>query len=338
MTAVQARIHYSFKQELGLLRDIIRDYTPPDYSYEPAEGKKTAKQSDYDLVDVIPVSDPNAATMAQKIVQYQAVIQLAQQAPQIYDLPQLHRQMLDVLGIKNAQKLVPLEDDERPLDPVSENMNALKGKPMKAFITQDQDAHIAVHQAFLQDPNITQTIGQNPQANQIMAALQAHIAEHLGFHYRSEIEKQMGVTLPKPGEHLPADVENELSKLIAQASKQLLDENKAEAAQQKNQQLAQDPLIQMQQKELAIKEKDVGIKEQKAAAEAQAKQAQIANESTRIANQKEVDMLRIQADTQKHSASQQQAAGLERLRLGVDAAKTNAQLAAQREAKKVKND
>ena len=337
MTAVQARIHYSFKQELGLLRDIIRDYTPPDYSYEPVEGKKTAKQSDYDLVDVIPVSDPNAATMAQKIVQYQAVIQLAQQAPQIYDLPQLHRQMLDVLGIKNAQKLVPLEDDERPIDPVSENMNALKGKPMKAFITQDQDAHIAVHQAFLQDPNITQTIGQNPQANQIMASLQAHIAEHLGFHYRNEIEKQMGVTLPEPGKHLPAEVENELSKLIAQASKQLLDENKAEAAQQKNQQLAQDPLVQMQQKELAIKEKDVGIKEQKVMAEAQAKQAQIANESTRIANQKEVDLLRIQADTQKHGSSQNQAAGLERLRLGVDAAKTNAQLAVQREAQRKVN-
>ena len=337
MTAVQARIHYSFKQELCLLRDIIRDYTPPDYSYEPVEGKKTAKQSDYDLVDVIPVSDPNAATMAQKIVQYQAVIQLAQQAPQIYDLPQLHRQMLDVLGIKNAQKLVPLEDDERPIDPVSENMNALKGKPMKAFITQDQDAHIAVHQAFLQDPNIMQTIGQNPKANQIMASLQAHIAEHLGFHYRNEIEKQMGVTLPEPGKHLPAEVENELSKLIAQASKQLLDENKAEAAQQKNQQLAQDPLVQMQQKELAIKEKDVGIKEQKVMAEAQAKQAQIANESTRIANQKEVDLLRIQADTQKHGSSQSQAAGLERLRLGVDAAKTNAQLAVQREAQRKVN-
>jgi len=337
MTAVQARIHYSFKQELCLLRDIIRDYTPPDYSYEPVEGKKTAKQSDYDLVDVIPVSDPNAATMAQKIVQYQAVIQLAQQAPQIYDLPQLHRQMLDVLGIKNAQKLVPLEDDERPIDPVSENMNALKGKPMKAFITQDQDAHIAVHQAFLQDPNIMQTIGQNPQASKIMASLQAHIAEHLGFHYRNEIEKQMGVTLPEPGKHLPAEVENELSKLIAQASKQLLDENKAEAAQQKNQQLAQDPLVQMQQKELAIKEKDVGIKEQKVMAEAQAKQAQIANESTRIANQKEVDLLRIQADTQKHDNSQSQAAGLERLRLGVDAAKTNAQLAVQREAQRKVN-
>ena len=330
MTAVQARIHYSFKQELGLLRDIIRDYTPPDYSYEPVEGKKTAKQSDYDLVDVIPVSDPNAATMAQKIVQYQAVIQLAQQAPQIYDLPQLHRQMLDVLGIKNAQKLVPLEDDERPIDPVSENMNALKGKPMKAFITQDQDAHIAVHQAFLQDPNIMQTIGQNPQASKIMASLQAHIAEHLGFHYRNEIEKQMGVTLPEPGKHLPAEVENELSKLIAQASKQLLDENKAEAAQQKNQQLAQDPLVQMQQKELAIKEKDVGIKEQKVMADVQAKQAQIANETTRIANQKEVDMMRIQADTQKHDNSQSQAAGLERLRLGVDVAKTDAQIASQR--------
>ena len=330
MTAVQARIHYSFKQELCLLRDIIRDYTPPDYSYEPVEGKKTAKQSDYDLVDVIPVSDPNAATMAQKIVQYQAVIQLAQQAPQIYDLPQLHRQMLDVLGIKNAQKLVPLEDDERPIDPVSENMNALKGKPMKAFITQDQDAHIAVHQAFLQDPNIMQTIGQNPQASKIMASLQAHIAEHLGFHYRNEIEKQMGVTLPEPGKHLPAEVENELSKLIAQASKQLLDENKAEAAQQKNQQLAQDPLVQMQQKELAIKEKDVGIKEQKVMADVQAKQAQIANETTRIANQKEVDMMRIQADTQKHDNSQSQAAGLERLRLGVDVAKTDAQIASQR--------
>jgi hypothetical protein len=330
MTAVQARIHYSFKQELGLLRDIIRDYTPPDYSYEPVEGKKTAKQSDYDLVDVIPVSDPNAATMAQKIVQYQAVIQLAQQAPQIYDLPQLHRQMLDVLGIKNAQKLVPLEDDERPIDPVSENMNALKGKPMKAFITQDQDAHIAVHQAFLQDPNIMQTIGQNPQASKIMSSLQAHIAEHLGFHYRNEIEKQMGVTLPEPGKQLPAEVENELSKLIAQASKQLLDENKAEAAQQKNQQLAQDPLVQMQQKELAIKEKDVGIKEQKVAADAQARQAQIANETTRIANQKEVDLLRIQVDSQKHDSSQSQAAGLERLRLGVDVAKTDAQIASQR--------
>jgi hypothetical protein len=209
--------------------------------------------------------------MAQKIVQYQAVLQLAQGAPQIYDLPQLHRQMLEVLGIKNAQKLVPLDDDKKPKDPISENMDVLNGKPLKAFIYQDQDSHITAHQSFLTDPMTAQIIGQNPMASQITAAMQAHIAEHLGFHYRNEIEKQMGVTLPEPGKQLPAEVENELSKLIAQASKQLLDENKAEAAQQKNQQLAQDPLVQMQQKELAIKEKDVGIKEQKVAADAQAR-------------------------------------------------------------------
>lgn len=330
MTAVQARIHYSFKQELGLLRDIIRDYTPPDYAYEPVEGKKTAKKADYDLVDVIPVSNPNAATMAQKIVQYQAVIQLSQQAPQIYDLPQLHRQMLDVLGIKNADKLVPLEDDEKPKDPVTENMNALKGKPMKAFIYQDHDAHIMVHQSFMQDPNITKTIGQNPQANQIMASLQAHIAEHLGFHYRNEIEKQMGVTMPSPEEHLPPEVEAELSKIIATASQQLLQENKGEAAQQQAQEQAKDPLVQMQLKELQIKEKDVQIKEQKAQLDAQAKQAQIANESTRIANQKEIDFARIQADMSRQSGSLEHQREMEIARMNLDATKTAAQLASQR--------
>ena len=330
MTAVQARIHYSFKQELGLLRDIIRDYTPPDYAYEPVEGKKTAKKADYDLVDVIPVSDPNAATMAQKIVQYQAVIQLSQQAPQIYDLPQLHRQMLDVLGIKNADKLVPLEDDEKPKDPVTENMNALKGKPMKAFIYQDHDAHIMVHQSFMQDPNITKTIGQNPQANQIMASLQAHIAEHLGFHYRNEIEKQMGVTMPSPEEHLPPEVEAELSKIIATASQQLLQENKGEAAQQQAQEQAKDPLVQMQLKELQIKEKDVQIKEQKAQLDAQARQAQIANESTRIANQKEIDFAKIQADMSRQSGSLEHQREMEIARMNLDATKTAAQLASQR--------
>ena len=330
MTAVQARIHYSFKQELGLLRDIIRDYTAPDYTYEPVEGKKTAKRADYDLVDVIPVSDPNAATMAQKIVQYQAVIQLSQQAPQIYDLPQLHRQMLDVLGIKNAEKLVPLEDDEKPKDPVTENMNALKGKPMKAFIYQDHDAHIMVHQSFMQDPNITKTIGQNPQANQIMAALQGHIAEHLGFHYRNEIEKQMGVTLPSPEAELPPELEAELSTLIAKASQQLLQENKGEAAQQQAQEQAKDPLVQMQMKELQIKEKDVAIKEQKAQADAQARQAQIANESTRIANQKEIDFARIQADMSKQANTNTHQRDMEKDRMRLDAAKTAAQMAAQR--------
>lgn len=329
MTAVQARIHYSFKQELGLLRDIIRDYTPDEYDYEPEEGERSAKQSDYDLVDVIPVSDPNAATMAQKIVQYQAVIQLSQQAPDIYDLPYLHRQMLDVLGIKNAEKLVPLEDDEKPKDPVTENMNMLKEKPLKAFLTQDHDAHITVHQSFLQDPNIASTIGQNPKANQMMAAMQAHIAEHLGFHYRQEIEKQMGVSLPNPENELPEDVEVQLSQLIAQASKQLLAENQSEAQQQKNQQMAEDPLVKMQQEELQLKKQSEQTKAQKAQSDAQAKQQSLANESTRIANQKEVDMARIQADLQKNQqkdANQQQ---MERLRIGVDAAKTAAQMSAQ---------
>ena len=299
MTAVQARIHYSFKQELALLRDIIRDYTPPEYSYEPEEGSRKAKQSDYDLVEVIPVSDPNAATMAQKIVQYQAVIQLSQQAPQIYDLPQLHRQMLDVLGIKNAQKLVPLVDDELPKDPVSENMAALKGEPMKAFIYQDQQAHIATHQTFMQDPVVMQTIGQNPKANQIMAAMQAHIAEHLGFYYRTMIEKQMGVPLPAPEKRLPEDVEVQLSQLIAQASAQLLQANQAQAQQQQAQQLAQDPLIQMQQQELQLKGQDAQRKAQKDATDAQLKQSQQQIERERIATQREIDMARIQATVQK---------------------------------------
>jgi hypothetical protein len=302
MTAVQARIHYSFKQELRLLRDIIRDYTPAEYSYQPEEGSKKAKQSDYDAVDVIPVSDPNASTMAQKVVQYQAVIQLAQMAPQIYDLPQLHRQMLDVLGIKNAQKLVPLEDDEMPKDPISENMNAIKGKPMKAFIFQDQDAHIAAHTMFMQDPLIMKTIGQNPQANVIMAALQAHIAEHLGFHYRAEMEKRMGVVLPPPNEQLPPEIEVELSKLIAEAGKQLLQQNQATAAQQKAQELAKDPLIQMQEKELAIRDKEVDIKAQKVQTDNTAKMAQVQNEHNRIQMQKDIDLMRIQEESKNDAA------------------------------------
>jgi hypothetical protein len=315
MTAVQARIHYSFKQELALLRDIIRDYTPDEYSYEPEEGSRKAKRSDYDLVDVIPVSDPNAATMAQKIVQYQAVIQLAQQAPQIYDLPQLHRQMLDVLGIKNAQKLVPLPDDETPKDPVSENMAALKGEPMKAFIYQDQQAHIATHQTFMQDPLIMKTIGQNPQANMIMASMQAHIAEHLGFYYRQLIEKQMGVPLPGPEQKLPEDVEVQLSQLIAQASAQLLQANQAQAQQQQAAALQQDPLIQMQQQELALKGQEVQRKAQKDATDAQLKQSQQQIERERIMTQKEIDMARLQATIQKDQQDLAQEAQAEKNKL-----------------------
>ena len=315
MTAVQARIHYSFKQELALLRDIIRDYTPSEYSYQPEEGSRKAKQSDYDLVDVIPVSDPNAATMAQKIVQYQAVIQLSQQAPQIYDLPQLHRQMLDVLGIKNAQKLVPLPDDETPKDPVSENMAALKGMPMKAFIYQDQQAHIATHQTFMQDPLIMKTIGQNPQANMIMASMQAHIAEHLGFHYRQLIEKQMGVPLPGPEEKLPEDVEVQLSQLIAQASAQLLQANTAQAQQAQAAAMQQDPLIQMQQQELQLKGQEAQRKAQKDATDAQLKQSQQQIERERIMTQKEIDMARIQATVQKDQQELAQDAQTEKNKL-----------------------
>ncbi len=328
MSAVQARVHYSFKQELKLLRDIIRDYTPEEYSYEPESGGRKAKKADYDMVDVIPVSDPNAATMAQKVVQYQAVIQLAQMAPQIYDLPQLHRQMLDVLGIKNAQKLVPLVDDEQPTDPVTENMNALRGKPMKAFIFQDHDAHIAAHTMFMQDPLMAKQIAQNPQVNAINAALQAHIAEHLGFHYRKQMEEQMGVTLPSPEEKLPPEIEAELAKLIAQASGQLLNKNKATAAQQEAQQMAQDPLIQMQQQELKIKEGELQLKQQKIQADVQAKQAQIKTEQARIESQREIEFMRIRAEAERNSEKQSAQKELDRLRLGVDVAKTSAQIKA----------
>jgi hypothetical protein len=326
MSAVQARIHYSFKQELKLLRDIIRDYTPDEYTYDPEEGTRKAKQEDYDAVDVIPVSDPNASTMAQKVVQYQAAIQLAQMAPQIYDLPQLHRQMLDVLGIKNAQKLVPLEDDETPTDPITENINALKNKPMKAFIFQNHDAHIAAHTMFMQDPLMAQQIAQNPRVNEINGALQAHIAEHLGFHYRSEMEKQMGVTLPSPEDKLPPEVEVELSKLIAQASSQLLQQNQQKAAQQKAQEAAQDPLVQMQQQELQIKKGELQLKQQKVESDTQAKMAQIKTEQARIQSQREIEFARMRSKEESDKSREQSQRDSDRLRLSVDVAKTSAQI------------
>jgi hypothetical protein len=278
------------------------------------------------MVDVIPVSDPNAATLSQKVVQYQAVIQLAQTAPQLYDLAYLHRQMLEVLGIKNASKLVKLEDDQTPRDPISENMNAVNGKPMKAFIYQDHDAHIAAHQAFMTDPVVTKTIGQNPQANQIMAALQAHMAEHLGFQYRSQIEKQMGVALPEPDKELPAAIEVQLSRLVAQASQQLLAIHKGDAAQQKATEQAQDPLVQIQQQELQIKQADLQRKQQKDAADSQAKIAQIETERQRIQTQAQTDAMRIQAEAEKHAIKSQEDLTMEKLRLGVDVAVKNAQL------------
>ena len=275
MSAVQARVHFAMKQEFKLLKAIIRDYTPQEYSYDPAEGNRKAKQADYDLVEVIPVSDPNSATMAQRIMQYQAVIQLAQQAPQIYNLPQLHRQMIEVLGIKNADKLVPIDEDQKPRDPISENMAFLNGKPTKAFIYQDHDAHIAVHTSLMQDPMMMQQIGQSPMGQQMGAAIMAHVSEHLAFSYRKKVEEQLGVPLPPPDQEMPEDVEVELSRLVAQASTQLLQMNMSQAQQQQAQQAQQDPMVQMQQAELQIKAQEVKIKEQKVQGDLAVKQAEL---------------------------------------------------------------
>jgi hypothetical protein len=300
MSAVQARVHYAMKQEFKILKAIIRDYAPTEYEYEPTSGTRMAKQEDYDMVDVIPVSDPNSSTMAQRIMQYQAVMQMAAQAPQIYNLPNLHRQMIEVLGIKNGEKLVPTPDDETPRDPISENMAFLKGEPTRAFIYQDQDAHIAAHTTFMQDPMIAQTMGQNPMAQQMMAAIQAHIAEHLGFLYRRKIEEQMGVPLPPPDKELPEDVEVQLSKLIAQASAQLLQTNMAAAQQKQAQQQAQDPLIQMQQAELQIKAEEVKRKSAKDQADMALAQARLAIDAERIKAESQREAMRLQSQQKQN--------------------------------------
>ena len=267
MSAVQARIHYAMKAEFKLLKAIIRDNTPVDYSYEPVDGGKAVKQADYNSVEIIPVSNPNAATMSQKVVQYQAVMQMAQANPDIYDMVELNREMLEVLGIKNIDKLVPEKDDIEMLDPVAENMNILNSKPVKAFIEQDHEAHIKVHMAFAQDPKLQQLVGQSPNAATFQAAMEAHVAEHIGYAYRKQMEEQLGVPLPKLGEPLPADVEADVSRLSAAAGEQLLQKNTAEVQQQQAQQQAQDPLIQMQQAELRIKEQEAQTKAQKVMAD-----------------------------------------------------------------------
>jgi hypothetical protein len=303
MSAVQARVHYSMKQELKLLKDIIRDYTPDQYSYTPDVGTRFAKQEDYDNCDVIPVSDPNAATMSQKVVQYQAVLQLAQQAPQLYDLGQLHRQMLEVLGIKNAKKLVKIEDDQMPEDPVTENMNILNMKPVKAFLYQDHQAHIQVHINAMQDPKLAQLIGQNPQAQAIAAAGMAHIQQHLAFEYRKQMEDMMGVPLPTGEEEneeaIPRDMELQISRMAAQASDQLLNRNKTEVAAQQAQQAAQDPVIQMQAKELELKQAEEQRKAQKDQSDAAAKTAQLEIEKERIASQERIAQASLMSKLQK---------------------------------------
>ena len=290
-SAVHARVHVAMRHEFKLLAQIIRDYTKPIYNYE-VHGDRLAKMEDYDLVDVIPVSDPNATTMAQRVVQYQAALQLAQGAPDIYDIPLLHRQMLEVLGIKNVDKIIPLEDDFRPEDPVSENMNILKSKPVKAFLYQDHQAHIKTHMNLVQDPLVQKMVGQSPNAQALQAAMQAHIAEHMAFQYRVEIEKMLGVSLPPEDDQLPEDVEVELSRLIAQASDKLLQKDQGLAQQEQAKQQAQDPIVQMQQAELQLKQAEFqhkkSIEEQELALKTQIELAKNQRENKRIDSQAEI--------------------------------------------------
>lgn len=302
MAAVQSRVHYAMKLEFKLLKGIIAEYAPEDYQYEPESGLARARKEDYALVDVIPVSDPNSSTMAQRVVQYQAVFQMAQSAPQIYDLPYLHRQMIEVLGVKNADKMVPMSEDQKPRDPVSENMSILIGKPVKAFIYQDHEAHIATHQSFIQDPMIAQTIGQNPQAQGMMAAMQAHIAEHLGFNYRKQIEERLGAPLPAPDEQMPEDMEIQLARLVADAGKQLTQAHQQQAAQEQAQQQAQDPMFQLQQAEVQVKQAEVQRKQQKDQTDAQIAGAKLQLDQQRVQIEAQKEGARLQSQEKQNSA------------------------------------
>jgi hypothetical protein len=333
MSAVQARLHYAMKQEFKLLKVIIADYTPEEYAYEPEEGSRAVKKADYDMVDVIPVSDPNAATMAQKVVQYQAVLQLAQSAPQLYNLPLLHRQMIEVLGIKNANKLVPVEDDAVPTDPVQENQNLLTGKPVKAFMEQNHQAHIAVHQAAMQDPKIMQLVGQNPQAQAIMAAAMAHLNEHIAFEYRKQMEEKMGMVLPSEEnmKHLKPEQADQIAMLAAQAAQQLLQQNQAQAQQQQAQQQMQDPVVQMQMQELQIKQQELQLKAQKQQADTAAKTQQMQIEQARIQAQKDIAAMQVQATATAAKDKLTRQTEIEGTRMGIDIAKSKAQMHQQRQ-------
>jgi hypothetical protein len=339
MTAVQARLHYAMKQEFKLLKVIIADYTPEEYDYQPEEGNRKAKKSDYDSTDVIPVSDPNAATMAQKIVQYQAALQLAQTAPQLYDLPLLHRQMIEVLGIKNANKLVPVEDDAVPTDPVQENQNLLIGKPVKAFVEQNHQAHIQAHMAAIQNPQVQQLMQMNPQAQAIMAAAMAHINEHIGFEYRRQIEEAIGMPLPgeEQNKHTPPEVADQIAVMVAQASQKLTQQAQQQAAQQAAQQQAMDPVLQMQQQELQLRMEDLKLKQQKQQIDAAAKADQIRVEEARIQAQKDIAAMQVGANAAAAKDKADKHQQLEGLRLGIDIAKSKAQMASQQNRSKREN-
>ena len=338
MTAVQARIYYTMKQEFKLLALIIRDNTPDEYSYEPEVGKRSAKKADYDDVDVIPVSDPNAATMSQKIVQYQAVLQLSQTAPQIYDLPSLHRQMIEVLGVKNADKIIPLPSDAKPRDPITENMDLMTGKPTKVFMYQDHEAHMQVHMSLMQDPKIAAVIGQSPQAQQMQAAIQAHIMEHMAFQYRREIEKQLGAALPPLPQDdnedydLPPEFEAQLSQLAAVAAARVLQKDQAEAQMQQAQQQMQDPLIQMQQMDLQIKQLTAQTKAQQAQMDGQIRMAEQQRKTQKDMVDAAAKLDELELRKAEISATQQ----LDAARLGVDIQKDKAALAAKQQIEGVR--
>jgi len=325
MTAVQARVHYAFKQELQLLAEIIRDDTPDEYPFQPEKGSRKSKKSDFSHVDIIPVSDPNAATMSQRVVQYQAVIQMAQMSPDIYNLPELHRRMLEVLGVKNPDKLVPLPDDQKPIDPISENVNAINGVPLKAFQFQDHQSHLQAHMAAMQDPQIQQMMGQNPKAPMIMAAMQAHMAEHVGFEYRRQVEAQLGMALPEQNEPLPAQAEQAIAGLMAQAAQRVLQQHQQEAAQQQAQQQQQDPLIQMQQQELQIRQQEVQIKQQEVQIKAQQAQAQAAIEQAKLQSSAQMHAQKLALEKEKIGGNFQLGA----MKVGVDVQKTKHQVASQ---------
>ena len=332
MSAVQARVHYAFKHELKLLSAIIRDYTDDDYDYDPASGPRVAKRADYDMVEIIPVSDPNAATMSQRVVQYQAVIQLAQMAPQVYDIPALHRQMLEVLGIRNAAKLVPMEDDQTPKDPITENMNALKLKPLKAFMYQDHTAHIQTHMNMMNDPAVAALIGQNPQASLIVGALQAHIAEHLGYQYRRQVQDAIGTPLPGPEEKIPEAMEVQISKMVAEGSQIVLAQSLQAKAQQQALQNAQDPIMMAEMQKLQIQQAEVQRKAQKDQADTQIKMLQLQLDQLKAQQQTELEGARlgveIEASQSELELKRQIAEAkqeLEGTRLGVDIGKTFAE-------------
>ena len=346
MSAVQARIHYSMKQELRLLKEIIASYTPDEYSYEPVEGHRYAKRADYDDIAVIPVSDPNASTMAQKIVQYQAVFQLAQQAPNLFNMPLLYRQMLDVIGIKEAEKLVPMDEDQKPADPITENQNVLMGKPVKAFAYQDHKAHITVHMMAMQDPKIQQLLQNNPMAQSMQAAMMNHINDHMGMEYRKEIELQLGFNLPATEDesgddiHINPEVEARLAPLLAQAAQRLFQKNSAETAKAQAQQAAQDPIVQMQQAELQIKAAEQQRKVAKDQIDAQLRMQQQQIEAARITAQTQIQ--REKMETEKRMGALQTAAemrdGKERevMRIGAELAKQLSSQAHQKEMQKPK--